>query len=188
MKDIARACGFEPSNIYNYFKSKELVLYDLIKAESEMLVSEVKYLDNDDTKSPTERLKLLIRKHINLALGPTRVSGSLFDSENRHLLPSHLKTIIKIRNAYEGTLRNIIRAGIDNGDFADMDDMLVAYAIAAIIIRSRIWFSPKGRLSANDIGDFTIEFALNGLKFSKERKLKSPKSEAKKKDIKTEQP
>lgn len=163
VKDIARACGFEAGNIYNYFSSKESIVYEIIKEEAESLVSSIKLIENDNAANPVEKLHSVIKAHYKLALGPKRVSGSLFDSENRHLLPNHLKTIIGLRNAYENSLRNIIRKGIDSGCFTDLDDTLVAYAIAAIIIRTRIWFSPKGRLSIDEIADFTIDFVLNGL-------------------------
>lgn len=170
VKDIARACGFEAGNIYNYFSSKESILYEIIKEETESLKSSIKLIEDDEIADPVQKLRSLIKAHYILALGPKRVSGSLFDSENRHLLPNHVKTIIGLRNEYENSLRNIIRQGIDSGHFEDMDDMLVAYAIAAIIIRTRIWFSPKGRLSADEIADFTIDFVLNGLISRRSRK------------------
>lgn len=163
VKDIARACGFEAGNIYNYFSSKESILYEIIKEETESLVSSIKLIEDDEIVDPAQKLRSLIKAHYTLALGPKRVSGSLFDSENRHLLPNHVKTIIGLRNEYENSLRYIIRQGIDSGHFKGLDDMLVAYAIAAIIIRTRIWFSPKGRLSVDEIADFTINFVLNGL-------------------------
>lgn len=167
MRDVARACDCEPGNIYNYFPSKEALLYEALHEEAGWLVSSIKHLENDDVASPVEQLRLLIKNHVGLTLGYRRASKLLFDMELKSLSPANQKKIIELRDAYDRILRKIIRRGINSGDFAEIDVKLAGYSIAAMILRTRIWFSPRGRLSVNEVTDFIFNFVLNALRGEK---------------------
>ena len=91
----------------------------------------------------------------------------LFDEELRSLLPAHRKEIIAYRDHYDRILRKIIRRGINAGDFAEVDEKLIGYSIASMIVRTRVWFRPRGRLSIQEIADIIFKFALNGLRGSR---------------------
>jgi AcrR family transcriptional regulator len=164
IKDIAKACDCGASNIYNYFVSKESLLYEILREEMDRLLSSMKDLEEDEAASPVEALRLLIRKHVELTLSYRRLSKLLFDEEMRSLLPAHRKEIIAYRDHYDRILRKIIRRGIKTGDFAEVDEKLIGYSIASMIVRTRVWFRPRGRLSIKEIADDIFEFALNGLR------------------------
>jgi TetR/AcrR family transcriptional regulator, cholesterol catabolism regulator len=161
MRDIARACSFEPSNTYNYFRSKEQLLYEILSEEMGEMVSLLGQLENDDTTSPVEQLRSIITSHIELTLGDRRPSGLTFDVALKNLSPAHRKKIIALRDRYEGILRTVIRRGIESGDFVDRDEKLTGIMIISMIVRSRVWFSPKGRMSQGEIADFIFKFVLN---------------------------
>ena len=166
MKDLAKACSCKSSNIYNYFASKETILYEILREEMEWLVSSIKDLEDSDTASSVEQLRLLINNHVKLTLGYRRASRLLFDEELRSLLPAHRKEIIARRDDYDRILYKIITRGIKAGDFSKVDAQIISYCIPSMIVRSRVWFRPRGRLSAKEIADIIFEFALNGLKRS----------------------
>ncbi len=94
MKDIAHSCGFEPGNIYNYFKSKEELLYEVLREEMTRAVSAAKHLETDSDSTPTERLRSLIKISIDVNLGQRRTSRLLFDAElNSFYVQSRKKTV-----------------------------------------------------------------------------------------------
>lgn len=163
MRDIANAYGCRPSNIYNFFPNKESLLYEVLMDEMEYVVKPIRHLENDTTMSPVEQLRLLIENHIKLTLGYRRTSKLLSDTALGNLSRDKRNRIIKLRDAYDRILRRVIQRGIDSGDFAGVDVKLAAFSIASMVIRSRIWFSPNGRLSVNEFIDFIFEFVLNGL-------------------------
>lgn len=163
MRDIAKAYGCRPSNIYNFFPNKEALLYEVLMDEMEYIVNPIRYLEDDTTMSPVEQLRLLIENHIKLTLGYRRTSKLLSDTALGNLSMDKRNKVIKFRDAYDRILRRVIQRGIDSGDFAEVDVNLAAFSIASMVIRSRIWFSPKGRLSVNEFIDFIFEFVLNGL-------------------------
>ena len=163
MRDIAMACGFKAPNLYNYFNTKEDILFEVLRDEAAGILSKIKQIDKDSSASPVERLRLLIKTHFKYAVGPRRSYYLLFDTELKSLSTQYQNEVIGLRDEYEKILRGIIRAGIESKDFAPTDEKLVSYAIASMIVRSRLWFSPRGRFSVDEIADFMFAFALNGL-------------------------
>jgi AcrR family transcriptional regulator len=164
MKDIARACGFEPGNIYNYFNNKETLLYEVMKEDMDKLISSVKHLERDNILLPTEQLRSYFENTARCILGPRRTSKLLTDVGLRDLTPAHRLKIIKLRDDYEMVLREVIRRGKESGDFADVDEALACYFIVSMIIRARIWFSPRGRLTSDKVANLLFDFALHGLR------------------------
>lgn len=163
MSDIARSCGCEASTLYNYFKSKEYLLYEVLREEIQQTVRLAEAVQKNGTVGPSEKLRLLIKNHIRLGTGEKISSRLLFDSELRSLSPAHRKKIVEFRDRYDKIVRDIIHAGIDSGEFAKMDETVVGFAVISIIVRTRIWFSSTGRLSPDEIADTLSEFVLHGL-------------------------
>lgn len=163
IRDMAGACGFEPGNIYNYFHSKEQILYEILREEVERLVASIKHLESSSASNPVERLRLLIHNSLNLALGQRLSSRLLFDTEIGHLSPSHRKKVIELRDMYDRILRGIMRDGKQTGDFADIDVELMGFCIASMIVRTRVWYSPQGRLSPHEIADSMFKLIMNGI-------------------------
>ena len=164
MKDIAGACGFRPANLYNFFESKESILYEMLLLEMNEIVTPIRPLKDDAGIDPVAALRRLIETHMRLTLGDKRASKLLFDVSLKNLSAAHRKKIIRLRDEYDEIGTAIVRRGVDSGVFSGaVDEKISVYAIASIIARSRIWFSPGGTYSIDDIIDFVFTFALNGL-------------------------
>lgn len=163
LRDISDACGFEPGNIYNYFSSKEELLFMVVREEGRRLMAIVKELEDDSSSTPTEQLRTLIAKHLDEVIGPSATRKLIIDAELWHLTPKHREEIIAFRDCYDKLLRNIIARGMKTGEFVETDPKLAANVIASAIIRCATWYSPKGRLSVGDLADFIAGFVFNGL-------------------------
>lgn len=164
MRDIARAYGCKPANIYNFFPNKEALLYEFLSSQMKLLISKIEHLENEGSMSAVEQLRLLMAKHLYHTLSYRKSSRSLFDVGLTRLSPANRKKIISQRDIYDRILRKIIQRGIDEGVFAKKDPKITAFNISSIIVRSIIWFSPKGKLSVEEILDHIFAFVLAGLK------------------------
>lgn len=162
IRDIARACSFEPSNIYNYFSNKEQLLIEILHEEVEYLYNLVKHLDIDETTSPLDQLRFIIVSHIDLTLGGRRVSGMTFDIALKSLSAMARKNIVGIRDKYESILRKVIRRGIERGEFVEVDEKMAAIMIISMIVRTRLWYSPGGENTPHEIADIIFNLAVNG--------------------------
>jgi AcrR family transcriptional regulator len=163
MKDIGRAAGCEPANLYNYFPSKEQLLHEILLEEMQMLISSLKHLEDDETTHPAEQLRMLIRNQISVLFGFRKSSKLLFDMEFEKLSPAKRKIIVQLRDQYDVILRKVIRRMIRGGIIPETDEKMAGFCIVSMVVRSRIWFSPKGRLSAEETADYLFKFALGGL-------------------------
>ncbi|MDD5398777.1 MAG: TetR/AcrR family transcriptional regulator [Dehalococcoidia bacterium] len=165
LRDIAEACGFEAANLYNYFRSKEQLLYEAMQEELERFLELLEPVASDSRGAPVERLKRIIEIHVERMLVIGRRYKMMYDSEIRHLSPVHRKRIVALRDYYSELLFNIIEDGKKTGDFAaDIDARFVVLIIASIIMRTVFWFSPKGRLSPAEIADMIYKIVLDGIR------------------------
>jgi TetR/AcrR family transcriptional regulator, cholesterol catabolism regulator len=165
LRDIAEACGFEAANLYNYFQSKEQLLYEAMQGELERLVALLEPVAADVRSTPVERLKKFIEIHVEIMLVIGRRYKMMYDSEIRHLSPVHKKRIVDLRDYYSELLFTIIEDGKKTHDFAaDIDTKFVVLTIASIIMRTVFWYSPKGRLSPREVAEMTCGIVFNGIR------------------------
>jgi AcrR family transcriptional regulator len=175
VKDIAIACQCLPGNIYNYFPGKEALLYEVIRQESNVLLTSVKNLLENNETSPIEQLRSLIKKQLNATLHEVKTADVLFETELRHLPKAKQKEIIQLRKEFEVILQQIIQRGIEAGLFIECDVQLVSFHIIAMVIRTRLWFSPRGRLSIDEVADSIFDLVLHGI-IKNENSLSQKKS------------
>ncbi len=140
------------------------MLYEVLSVEIKELVALIEPLENDETTSPVEQLRLLILRHVKHALGHVKTELPHFEMEMRHLSRPHQRKLIEYRDVYDRILRGIIRRGVEAGVFSQVNEKLVNYAIAAVVIRARVWYSPKGELSISELSDAIFRLFLDGLK------------------------
>jgi len=162
--DIADACGCRPGNIYNYFKSKEDILYSVINDITGRAVELVRPFGEDQTTSPVELLKSFIKTHFGFLSSMKRSIVFITDTGLQDLSPEHRQAIIELRKVYDDTLLNILKRGKKSGDFIDIDERILGYLIPSLIVRSNVWFSPKGRLSAEEVSDVIFRLVYFGIK------------------------
>ncbi|OHD71385.1 MAG: hypothetical protein A2W19_10305 [Spirochaetes bacterium RBG_16_49_21] len=163
MRDISKACGFRPANIYNFFESKESILYEILLDEMVEILAPIKHLEKDESIHPEQALRLVIENLLRLTLSAKRISKLLFDVALKNLSPAHRKRIIKLRDDFDRITTAIIRRGITAGLFINIDEKLAAFSIASMIVRARIWYSPRGKYTVDEIVNFIYRFVLCGL-------------------------
>jgi len=162
MKDIANECGFRPANIYNFFASKEEILFSILKEEMEEIVNPIRFLEYEEN-DPLQQLRFLIEIHVKITLGEKRASKLLFDTELRNLSAERRKVILDLRDDYNRIGYAILRRGIHKGLFKAMDEKIALNLIASMIVRTRLWFSPEDWMTIEDLIEFIFQFALKGL-------------------------
>lgn len=163
MKDIANECGFRPANIYNFFENKEAILFEILYQEMEEILTPIRHLEKDETVDPRDGLKLVIENHLKMTLGEKRKSKLLFDSGLNNLTPKNRKKIIKQRDEYDRICITVLERGKGKGIFSCGNARLAVYCIASMIARSRIWYTPDGDYSVEDIIVFMYDFSLKAL-------------------------
>ncbi len=164
MRDIAKAHGCKPANIYNFFPHKEDILYQVLLEEMEQIIDPIKDLENDENTDPIEKMRLVIESHLKITLSHRRSAKLLFDVALDSLPTAKRKKIVEMRDTYDRIIRKTIRRGIDTGCFPEIDEKLAGFMIASMITRTRIWYHPKKGVSVPELADFILKFVLEGLR------------------------
>ncbi|KAA1427810.1 TetR/AcrR family transcriptional regulator [Nocardioides antri] len=157
---IARAAGMTPAAIYWHFPSKQDVLAAMLTQMYERSYAELKGSVRPDAPA-VERLGDYVRAYVRIQLesvGERRnhsysaLASSLTDESQRELG--------RLSRPYIGLMREILRQGIDEGDF-DIDDVSVtSYAISTMCEYVFTWFRRGGRLSIEQAADKHLELVL----------------------------
>ncbi len=163
MRDLSRAYGCRPANLYNYFKTKESILFEVLLEEMEQIIQPISHLEEEEDGNPLDQLRFIIFSHLRVTLSYRRSAKTLFDVALDNLSPANRKVIISMRDAYDCLIRKVIRRGQEKGLFAPCDGKLVGFMISSMITRSRIWFHPKKGVTVDELADFIFRFALRGI-------------------------
>jgi AcrR family transcriptional regulator len=163
MRDLARAYGCQPANLYNYFKTKESILFEVLLEEMEQIVQPISHLEHEVDGNPVDQLRFIIESHLKVTLSHRRSAKTLFDVALGNLLPANRKVIISMRDTYDRTIRRVIQRGQEKGLFMPYDEKLVGFMISSMVTRSRIWFHPKKGVTVDELADFIFRFALTGI-------------------------
>ncbi len=163
MRDLARAYGCQPANLYNYFKTKESILFEVLLEEMEQIVQPISHLEHEEDGNPVDQLRFIIASHLKVTLSHRRSAKTLFDVALGSLLPANRKVIVSMRDTYDRTIRRVIQRGQEKGLFTPYDEKLVGFMISSMVTRSRIWFHPKKGVTVDELADFIFRFALTGI-------------------------
>ena len=180
IRDIAYICNCKPGNIYHYFNSKEDILFEVLMNEIENVIQKVRHLKDDNEEEPASQLRYFINSTLYTILsGPS--PSTLGYMVARRLSQTHQESYNKARNEYEAVLYRILQRGIDIGCFDITDVRVVSYNIFGIIFITRFWYYPNGRLSIDQVVDYTWKFCLNAMNY---KELASPDRHSKEKKVK----
>ena len=164
VREIARAYGCKPANVYNFFSKKEDILFEVLLEEMEKIINPIKALEEDEFSHPEAQLRMLIESHLKVTLSYRRSAKLLFDVELDNLSSTQRKKIVGMRDDYDRIIRKIIGRGLKVGCFSKVDPKLAGFMIASMITRTRIWYHPRKGVTVSQLADFIYKFALNGLR------------------------
>ena len=67
------------------------------------------------------------------------------------------------RGEYEKRLEGVLEAGVESGDFRDLDTWLTARAWFGMHNYTYLWLKPGGRLTAKDVAEPFAEIFMQGI-------------------------
>jgi len=164
IKSIAKACNFGPANLYNYFSSKEEILFEILKQESEQLVKSLNEVENSRDLNAEQKLRAIVKGVADFSIGRKRRTRLLFIKYTGDLTPEHRKYINKIRDSQDEYIRGIIRKGMKDGEFAKMDETYATYAFYTMMLRTRVWFGVDDKATQDKYTEFKCDYIMAAMK------------------------
>lgn len=150
MRQIAGQVGVQAGALYNYTPDKQTLLFDLMRAHMEGLLTA--WEDEAATGSALERLQAFTRFHIRYHLErPDEVFISYM--ELRNLTPENFSVIEVLRRRYEDQLEKILRDGAEEGVVDVPDPKVATMAVIAMVTGVTTWYRTAGRLTVSEVQD-----------------------------------
>ena len=162
VRDIAEEVGILKGSLYHHFESKEALLYLVVKEPIAQLYRTIAEIAATEG-SAAEKLRRAISAHL--------------EAFDRHY--PHLFVYLREREAvkrrfrekigfspkeYERCWQQILREGVENGEFrADLDIQVASYGLLGMLNWLYKWYDPNGRLSVQEVAEQFTSLALAGL-------------------------
>lgn len=160
-QDIADVLGIRQASLYYYFPSKEVALEVVCARSAEGFLTTAQAIVAGPG-TPVERLSALIRSHISpiLELGDYI---KVFLTQ-RHFLPNPSRQrVAEVSRGIEETFFNVIREGIESGDFrCDIDPRLTMLTILGAANSVSAWYQKEG-FSLEKISAQMVALILDGI-------------------------
>ena len=162
--DIAVGAGIRKPSLYYHFQSKEEILFTL----HEEYGAEVWGRHEARTRehpglSATESLREILRDMIGvLDVYPAHVRV-FFHYEQELRDTEYHDRIQAFRDDFEVVVENVIRRGVDSGEFIDLDVQVAVQGFFALCNWTYRWYHQGGRLTSGEIADIFHSMLMGGI-------------------------
>ena len=141
LDDVAGELGISKAALYHYVGSKDELLSIIYTQAFDNVLKDTYEISGTDLP-PDEKLRVLIRNHINNIIIKDLSMFSVFFSEESQLPEKDFKKIREEKKKYTRIVEDIIAEGISKGMFKKADPTLQAYAILGMCNWIYKWYKP----------------------------------------------
>jgi TetR/AcrR family transcriptional regulator, cholesterol catabolism regulator len=160
LRDVASRVGIQVGSLYNHIDSKGDLLFEIMETVMLDLLEDQRLVVQ--TPDVVERMRLLVYHHVKFH-GQRARDVFVGNSELRSLTRPQRQRVIGLRRQYELMFQNELEDGIRQAKFLPIDVQITAYAIIAMATWVSAWYSPRGRLSLEEIAEIYTAMVLRGI-------------------------
>jgi AcrR family transcriptional regulator len=163
MNDVAAALKLSKGGLYHHFQSKDQILFEIMNHAMDLTQERV-LKPVRGIADPEERLRALIRLHIEVVLSPRDREITVMLHENHPLPPTLRKRINARKKEYihfvEELMADVQRSRRANGA---VSPRAAAFALLGMINWIYQWYKPEGNLQAQNLVPQFTELVLGGI-------------------------
>jgi len=163
MNDVAAALKLSKGGLYHHFQSKDEILFEIMNHA--MDITETRVLAPvRGISDPEERLRALIRLHIEVVLSPADREITVMLHENHPLQPLLRKRINTRKKEYVHFVENLI-AEVQKVRQAkgSVSARAAAFALLGMINWIYQWYKPEGELQTHNLVPQFTSLVLAGI-------------------------
>lgn len=160
LEDIAREVGMYKGSLYHYIKSKEDLLFAVVREPAERILADIRELEHLDLP-PSEKIRRITRSHVrNLEENFTYCAVYLEEVSGRHRSDEWSA----MDREYVQAIITVIDEGQQRGEFGrSLDPRTTTLALIGSLNWLTHWYSPEGSLRGADIADRYCDLFLTGM-------------------------
>lgn len=157
-REIAASLELSPGAVYPHYKTKESLLF-AVSIEGHRMVLDHITAVRDAASGPTERLRATTAAFVSWH-AEHRAIARVTQHELRSLTPEHYELVADIRRATTRVFDDILREGIDAGEFQVADPSIVTLALTSLGIDVSRWFPTRQHHDGDDLARRYAEIVL----------------------------
>jgi AcrR family transcriptional regulator len=165
MNDVAAALKLSKGGLYHHFQSKDEILFEIMNHAME--ITQERVLNPvRGIADPEERLRALIRLHIEVVLSPRDREITVMLHENHPLPPTLRKRINSRKKEYIHFLENLIGEVQEKGrqqTKIKVSPRAAAFALLGMINWIYQWYKPEGELQAQNLVPQFTDLIFGGI-------------------------
>ncbi len=158
-RDIAGGVGLSPAALYVYFPSKEVVLFEIMRAGHDRALEHIRDPAIEAAGGAADRLAAMVSRYTAWH-ARHHVAARVCQYELAGLTPEHYEEIVQVRHQTNDVFRDAVGRGIADGTFAPADVNRLVRAMLSLSIDLVRWYRLDGPDSPEQLGDFYAGLVL----------------------------
>lgn len=158
--EIGEAAGLQRGALYYHIGSKEDLLLVLLRRHVEESLEGEERIAGMHVP-PDEKLRLLLRHHVNTAVQRSAES-TIYMRDVSVLSGERAVELQTLRERVEAVWASVLREGEEAGVFRHSDSVVVN-GLLSFANFTFLWYRPGGRLTPKEIADRYADLLLSGL-------------------------
>lgn len=162
MRAIADAVHLRKASLYHHVESKQEILAAVLDRALDLLIEDLAAIVERDLP-PERKLRQAIVSYIKRLTADADLAAVLL-LEHRSLNSALRRRHIARRDRYEELWRIMVRQGIEEGAFREVDVPLTTFALLGVQNWLITWYRPGGRFTPEQVAEFFCDLFLDGLR------------------------
>jgi AcrR family transcriptional regulator len=159
-RDIAARAGMSPAALYVHFAAKEALLFELSLVGHQAALDVVREAAAVEAGAiPSAQLAAIVSSFAAWHAEHRR-TARVVQYELAALTPEHRAVIAALRREIESSVRDVVEAGVREGEFEVEDVRGTVLAILSLAIDVARWYRIEGRRTPAEVGALYAELAL----------------------------
>jgi TetR/AcrR family transcriptional regulator, cholesterol catabolism regulator len=150
MNDISGALKLSKGGLYHHFRSKDEILFHIMNHAMDITEARV-MVPVREIEDPEEKLRALIRLHIQLVLRSRDREITVILHENHPLPPQLRKRVNARKKDYIHFVQDVIAEALRARKNQKTDHRAAAFALLGMINWIYQWYRPEGPLGEDDL-------------------------------------
>lgn len=158
IRAIAEAAGLSVPGLYHHFPSKQAILAGIVDVAMEEMIDHTQAALEAGGERPSTRFDNVIEALIRFHMA-RRDHAFLASSEMRSMEPELRAHHVEQRDYQQGMIEDVVRAGVEAGEFACEYPSDAARAVASLCVSIASWYRVDGPFTADEVVARYLTFA-----------------------------
>lgn len=160
LEDIAKLLNVSKRSIYNYFQSKDEILFECYRMGLEFVETSIKNC-LDRSIPVLDRIATLVADYAEIS--NTDMGACLVQTNEQVLSDDRRAEIRQLKAKLDRLVRQLIQEGIEDGSIRECDPQLATAAIFGAINWIPMWYHKDGSIDFNRVKSEFTDFVIAAL-------------------------